>query len=139
LVKTQNPVSGTRALYGNPDLHPLCAIEPLTDVKPPALILRDMTGARITGIDTGIGAFPVVTIIRSVGKSRLALDYPPEAAILGITRTGIQPVWDGETFVPAPMVPLDLSYDHRVINGADAARFLAYHARLIADPRQLLI
>ena len=41
----------------------------------------------------------------------------------GLTRTETVPVWDGERFLPRPMVPLDLSYDHRVINGADAARF----------------
>jgi pyruvate dehydrogenase E2 component (dihydrolipoamide acetyltransferase) len=49
------------------------------------------------------------------------------------------PVWNGETFVPVPMVPLDLSYDHRVINGAEAARFVAHLAGLIADPRKLLV
>ena len=64
---------------------------------------------------------------------------PPEVAILGLTRTEIAPVWDGETWTPVPMVPLDLSYDHRVINGADAARFLAHYARLLADPRRLLL
>ena len=64
---------------------------------------------------------------------------PPELAILGITRTEIAPVWNGEAFQPVPMAPLDLSYDHRVINGADAARFLARYAGLLADPRRLLI
>lgn len=63
---------------------------------------------------------------------------PPEVAILGITRTVMKPVWEGEQFVPVPMVPLDLSYDHRVINGADAARFLSRYASLIADPRRML-
>jgi pyruvate/2-oxoglutarate dehydrogenase complex dihydrolipoamide acyltransferase (E2) component len=83
LVKTENPVSDTQALYGNPDLHPLSAIEPLTDVKPPALVLRDMTGSRITGINTGIGAVPVVTITRSGGIFRLTLDYPSGALAEG--------------------------------------------------------
>jgi pyruvate/2-oxoglutarate dehydrogenase complex dihydrolipoamide acyltransferase (E2) component len=64
---------------------------------------------------------------------------PPEVAILGITRTETIPVWENEAFVPVPMVPLDLSYDHRVINGADAARFLKHYADLLADPRRLLI
>lgn len=64
---------------------------------------------------------------------------PPEVAILGITRTEVTPVWDGTDFRPTPMVPLDLSYDHRVINGADAARFLGYYTGLIADPRRLLL
>lgn len=64
---------------------------------------------------------------------------PPEVAILGLTRTEMTPVWNGEAFAPVPMVPLDLSYDHRVINGAEAARFVAHLAGLIADPRKLLV
>jgi len=64
---------------------------------------------------------------------------PPEVAILGITRTETITVWDGDTPRPVPMVPLDLSYDHRVINGADAARFMTYLAGLIADPRRMMI
>jgi pyruvate/2-oxoglutarate dehydrogenase complex dihydrolipoamide acyltransferase (E2) component len=64
---------------------------------------------------------------------------PPEVAILGITRTETVTHWDGDTPRPLPMAPLDLSYDHRVINGADAARFLVRHAELIGDPRNMLI
>lgn len=63
---------------------------------------------------------------------------PPQVAILGITKTETVPVWEDEAWQPVPMTPLDLSYDHRVINGADAARFLAYYASLIADPRRML-
>jgi pyruvate/2-oxoglutarate dehydrogenase complex dihydrolipoamide acyltransferase (E2) component len=64
---------------------------------------------------------------------------PPEVAILGITKARIQPVWDGGAFCPRLMVPLDLSYDHRVINGADAARFLTHYAALISEPCRLLL
>lgn len=64
---------------------------------------------------------------------------PPEVAILGITRTAIRPVWTGSAFDPVPTVPLDLSYDHRVLNGADAARFMARYAALVADPRHLVL
>ncbi len=63
---------------------------------------------------------------------------PPELAILGITRTEIVPVWENESWQPVPMTPLDLSYDHRVINGADAARFLARYAQLLSDPRRMV-
>lgn len=63
---------------------------------------------------------------------------PPEVAILGITKTKIEPMWDGQQFVPTPMIPLDLSYDHRVINGADAARFMAHLCKFLTDPRRLL-
>jgi pyruvate/2-oxoglutarate dehydrogenase complex dihydrolipoamide acyltransferase (E2) component len=64
---------------------------------------------------------------------------PPEVAILGLSRTETVTVWDGETPRPVPMLPLDLSYDHRVINGADAARFASHLAGLIADPRRIMV
>ncbi len=64
---------------------------------------------------------------------------PPEVAILGVTRASIRPVWTGSAFDPVPTVPLDLSYDHRVLNGADAARFMTRYAALIADPRHLVL
>ncbi|AKI01854.1 pyruvate/2-oxoglutarate dehydrogenase complex, dihydrolipoamide acyltransferase component [Hoeflea sp. IMCC20628] len=64
---------------------------------------------------------------------------PPELAILGITQTETVPVWENECWTPVPMTPLDLSYDHRVINGADAARFMARYVRLLADPRRMVI
>ena len=67
------------------------------------------------------------------GEAFTPIINPPELAILGITRTEIRPVWDGSAFKPTPMVPLDLTYDHRVINGADAARFLSRYRVLIAD------
>ena len=89
----------------------------------------EMGGASITitnlGGIGGIGFTPIVN--------------PPEVAILGITRTEIVTVWEGDTPRPVPMVPLDLSYDHRVINGADAARFMNYLAGLIADPRRIMV
>ncbi|SIT04662.1 pyruvate dehydrogenase E2 component (dihydrolipoamide acetyltransferase) [Roseivivax lentus] len=83
-----------------------------------------MTITNLGGIG-GIGFTPIVN--------------PPELAILGITRTETVTVWDGDTPRPVPMVPLDLSYDHRVINGADAARFVSYLAGLIADPRRMMV
>jgi pyruvate/2-oxoglutarate dehydrogenase complex dihydrolipoamide acyltransferase (E2) component len=73
------------------------------------------------------------------GEAFTPIVNPPEVAILGITRTEIRPVWDGATFVPRPMVPLDLTYDHRVLNGADAARFLARYRTLFAAPEELLL
>jgi pyruvate/2-oxoglutarate dehydrogenase complex dihydrolipoamide acyltransferase (E2) component len=89
----------------------------------------DMGGASMTitnlGGIGGIGFTPIVN--------------PPEVAILGLTRTEMVPIWDGETFQPVPMVPLDMSYDHRVINGAEAARFVTHLAGLIADPRRMVV
>ena len=73
------------------------------------------------------------------GESFTPIVNPPEVAILGVTRTEIRPVWDGVAFQPTPMTPMDLTYDHRVINGADAARFLVRYCALIKDPDQLLM
>ena len=73
------------------------------------------------------------------GEAFTPIVNPPEVAILGITRTGIRPVWSGTEFVPVPMTPLDLSYDHRIINGADAARFLTRYCDLLAQPDDLLV
>lgn len=63
----------------------------------------------------------------------------PEVAILGVTRSKMKPVWDGKEFQPRLMLPLDLSYDHRAIDGAQAARFMAHLVRLFSDVRRLLL
>ncbi|MED5608779.1 dihydrolipoyllysine-residue acetyltransferase [Pseudomonas sp. JH-2] len=63
----------------------------------------------------------------------------PEVAILGVSKATIQPVWDGKAFQPRLMLPLSLSYDHRVINGAAAARFTKRLGELLADIRTLLL
>jgi pyruvate dehydrogenase E2 component (dihydrolipoamide acetyltransferase) len=63
----------------------------------------------------------------------------PEIAILGVARSRMTPVWNGKEFVPRLMQPLDLSYDHRVIDGAEAARFVAYLAALLGDMRRTLL
>lgn len=62
----------------------------------------------------------------------------PEVAILGVSRHAMQPVWDGKEFVPRLMLPLSLSYDHRVIDGAAAVRFTRYLAEILADTDRLL-
>jgi pyruvate dehydrogenase E2 component (dihydrolipoamide acetyltransferase) len=63
----------------------------------------------------------------------------PELAILGLSKSAMKPVWDGESFQPRLMLPLSLSYDHRVIDGAGAARFAAYLADVLADMRKTLL
>jgi pyruvate dehydrogenase E2 component (dihydrolipoamide acetyltransferase) len=63
----------------------------------------------------------------------------PEVAILGVSRSAMKPVWDGSAFVPRLVLPLSLSYDHRVIDGAAAARFTAYIASVLADFRRVLL
>lgn len=63
----------------------------------------------------------------------------PEVAILGVTRAKMQPVWNGKEFIPRLMLPLDLTYDHRVIDGAEGARFMAVVKQNLSDIRRLLL
>jgi pyruvate dehydrogenase E2 component (dihydrolipoamide acetyltransferase) len=63
----------------------------------------------------------------------------PEVAILGLSKSAQKPVWDGKQFAPRLMLPLSLSYDHRVIDGAEAARFNAYLAQVLADFRRVML
>ncbi len=73
------------------------------------------------------------------GKSFTPIVNAPEVAILGVTRSEMKPVWNGEEFVPRLMLPLDLTYDHRVIDGADGARFTRTLCELLSDIRRLLL
>jgi len=85
------------------------------------------------------GVFTVSSLGNIGGRGFTPIVNPPEVAILGVSRADIQPVWDGETFVPRKMLPLSLSYDHRVINGGDAGRFLTELVGLLADIRMVLM
>ena len=73
------------------------------------------------------------------GTAFTPLVNAPEVAILGVTRSTMQPVWNGSEFVPRLKLPLDLSYDHRVIDGAEAARFISHLCGLLTDVRRLLL
>lgn len=96
--------------------------------------------SRKLGPDAMGGASMTITSLGGIGGIGFTpIVNPPEVAILGITRTETVTVWDGDTPRPVPMVPLDLSYDHRVINGADAARFTVHLTALLSDPRKMLI
>ena len=73
------------------------------------------------------------------GTSFTPIVNAPEVAILGVVRSKMAPVWDGEAFVPRLMLPLSLSYDHRVIDGALAARFSRYLCGVLEDIRRLVL
>jgi pyruvate dehydrogenase E2 component (dihydrolipoamide acetyltransferase) len=73
------------------------------------------------------------------GTSFTPIVNAPDVAILGVTRSQMKPVWDGEEFKPRLMLPLSLSYDHRVIDGAAGARFVAHLAAELADLRRVLL
>ena len=63
----------------------------------------------------------------------------PEVAILGVSKSSMKPVWNGKEFVPRLILPLSLSYDHRVVDGASGARFSTYLASLMSDIRKLVL
>ena len=94
---------------------------------------------RIRPEDMGGASMTISSLGGIGGEAFTPIVNPPEVAILGITRTEVRPRWDGIAFRPKPMTPLDLTYDHRVINGADAARFVARYCDLVADPDRLLL
>jgi pyruvate dehydrogenase E2 component (dihydrolipoamide acetyltransferase) len=73
------------------------------------------------------------------GTSFTPIVNAPEVAILGVVRSATKPVWDGKAFIPRLMLPLSLSYDHRVIDGAAAARFVAHLSGVLADLRRVLL
>jgi pyruvate dehydrogenase E2 component (dihydrolipoamide acetyltransferase) len=73
------------------------------------------------------------------GTSFTPIVNAPEVAILGVTRSAMKPVWNGSAFEPRLMVPLSLSYDHRVIDGAAAARFVAHLGKVLSDLRRALL
>ncbi len=73
------------------------------------------------------------------GKAFTPIVNAPEVAILGVSRTSVTPQWNGEAFIPRSMLPLSLSYDHRAIDGAEAARFTHYLAEVLTDIRRLVL
>ncbi|MFK7852620.1 MAG: dihydrolipoyllysine-residue acetyltransferase [Granulosicoccus sp.] len=86
------------------------------------------------------GASMTISSLGGIGGTAFTpIVNPPEVAILGITRATMQPVWNGSDFIPRLMCPLDLTYDHRVVDGADAARFMAHYVREVSDIRRLLL
>jgi pyruvate dehydrogenase E2 component (dihydrolipoamide acetyltransferase) len=87
------------------------------------------------------GTFTISSLGGIGGTSFTPIINAPEVAILGVTRSAIKPVWDDSdgTFVPRMMLPLSLSYDHRVIDGAAAARFVAHLVKVLSDLRRALL
>jgi pyruvate dehydrogenase E2 component (dihydrolipoamide acetyltransferase) len=85
------------------------------------------------------GCFSISSLGGIGGTAFTPIVNAPEVAILGVSKSQIKPHWDGSAFVPRLMLPLSLSYDHRVIDGAAAARFAAYLAQVLADMRRVLL
>jgi len=91
-------------------------------------------------IDELQGACFTVTSLGAIGGQGFTpIVNAPEVAILGVSRAAVQPVWNGGEFVPRTLLPLSLSYDHRVVNGGDGGRFLTRVVELLSDIRALLL
>ncbi len=91
-------------------------------------------------IDEMQGACFTVSSLGAIGGEGFTpIVNAPEVAILGVSRSGVKPVWNGGEFVPRTLLPLSLSYDHRVVNGGDGGRFLTRVVELLSDIRALLL
>ncbi|MFT4249118.1 MAG: dihydrolipoyllysine-residue acetyltransferase [Pseudomonas sp.] len=89
--------------------------------------------------DMSGGCFSISSLGGIGGTAFTPIVNAPEVAILGVSKSSIQPVWDGKQFAPKLLLPLSLSYDHRVIDGALAARFTTYLSQVLADLRRVLL
>ena len=85
------------------------------------------------------GCFSISSLGGIGGTAFTPLVNAPEVAVLGVTRSRMVPVWDGKDFNPRLMLPLDLTYDHRVIDGAQAARFMVDLCAILGDMRRMSI
>ncbi|MGB0132520.1 dihydrolipoyllysine-residue acetyltransferase [Dokdonella sp.] len=89
--------------------------------------------------DMSGGCFSISSLGGIGGTAFTPIVNAPEVAILGVSKSAMKPVWNGEKFKPRLILPLSLSYDHRVIDGASAARFTAYLGQVLADMRRVLL
>jgi pyruvate dehydrogenase E2 component (dihydrolipoamide acetyltransferase) len=94
---------------------------------------------KLSGGDMQGSTFTISSLGGIGGTGFTPIVNAPEVAILGVTRSSMKPVWNGSEFVPRLMVPLSLSYDHRVIDGALAARFVAHLVNQLSDLRRVLL
>ena len=83
------------------------------------------------------GCFSISSLGGIGGTAFTPLVNAPEVAILGVTRSRMMPVWNGKEFLPRLMLPMDLTYDHRVIDGAQAARFMVDLCEILSDMRRM--
>ena len=85
------------------------------------------------------GCFTISSLGGIGGRGFTPIVNAPEVGILGVSKADVRPVWNGDEFKPRKMLPLALSYDHRVINGGDAGRFLTQYVALLSDIRRLVL
>ncbi|PIE76422.1 hypothetical protein CSA17_02310 [bacterium DOLJORAL78_65_58] len=94
---------------------------------------------RISPADMEGGTFTISNLGGIGGTTFSPIVYAPQVAILGVSRAAMEPVWDGGEFRPRLRMPLSLTYDHRVIDGADGARFLRWICQAIENPIHLVM
>ncbi len=109
-------------------------------------IAKEMTRLSLKARDKGLmptdmngGCFTISSLGGIGGTAFTPIVNSPEVAILGLSRSSIKPIYDGQNFNPRLMLPLSLSYDHRVIDGAEAARFTRYLVDCLSDIRRILL
>ena len=94
---------------------------------------------KLTASDMQGGCF-TISSLGGIGKTHFApIVNAPEVAILGVSKSSMEPVWNGKEFAPRLILPMSLSFDHRVIDGADGARFISYIGAVLADLRRLIM
>ena len=98
-----------------------------------------MRDGKINPADLQGGCFSISSLGGLGGTHFTPIINAPEVAILGVGKASMRPVWDGKQFVPRLMLPLSLSYDHRVIDGAQGARFIAFLGSVLSDIRRLVL
>ena len=102
-------------------------------------VSKRMRDGKIQPADISGGTFSISSLGGIGGTNFTPIVNAPEVAILGVVRSTMKPVWDGKAFQPRLMLPLCLSYDHRVIDGASAARFTKRLADILSDVRELVL
>jgi len=98
-----------------------------------------MRAGKISPADLQGGCFSISSLGGLGGAHFTPIINAPEVAILGVGKSAMQPVWNGKTFEPRLMLPLSVSYDHRVIDGAQGARFVAFLSSVLTDIRRLVL
>ncbi len=101
-----------------------------------ALLARE---GKLKAADMQGGCFSISSLGGIGGTAFTPIINAPEVAILGVSKSSIKPMWDGKEFLPKLVLPLSLSYDHRVIDGASAARFTSYMTAVLSDIRRLVL
>jgi pyruvate dehydrogenase E2 component (dihydrolipoamide acetyltransferase) len=102
-------------------------------------ISKKARGGKLTSSDMQGGCFTISSLGGIGGTQFTPIVNAPEVAILGVSRSAMKPVWNGSEFAPRLMLPLALSYDHRVIDGADGARFITTISNTLSDLRKLVL